>query len=315
MNSPAEDDVEDPLSKPRKLTIRLDRLIREFSQTEVYKKRPELGQAIQSVLERIRWSYCFNPGAENLRSFSLHKRLSGEIQESAVTLGFLVDALENFRNRKGTNFESISIFDVCSGKGYFSVVLAYLWANKYKRLQGLDLRKISLLDMHWEPVWTKAIANARKNYIREDHLPVVSRETGVKLDPVRVNIHNVEAMDIINAAPCAAIVVGVHLCKGLSLRLVELFNKSTTGRALILCPCCLPARRNPGSKVSLGKYEIDVHELYLSENPYKDWVHFILECVEASEKRVEEEPLSRISQHGPAVKGLGRRNMFIIAFK
>jgi len=307
-------DIADALQKPRKLTLRLDRAIEEFPGTEIFKLRPVLGQAILCVLNKIRSNYCFDPTAADLRSVVLHKRFAGEIHESAVAIGFLLDALDKFRT-KGMKSESVSIFDVCSGKGYFSMISAYLFASKVAGFQGFDLKKISLIDLRWAPVWTEAISKSRKNYIKQDHLAVVSRETGIELDPVRIDIHDKQTLKILDESLFNSVLVGVHLCKGLSLRLVELWNKSTTAQALILCPCCLPAKRSPWSKVALGRNELLLKELYQSETPYACWVHFVLSCVDANVKRVVEAPISRSFAHGPIVKGLGRRNMFIIAFK
>jgi len=306
-------DKEEALLKPRKMTIRLDRAIEEFLGTEIFKKRPVLGQAIFNVLKEIRSDYCFDPAAVDLKSVVLHKRLAGEIHESAVTIGFLLDALESFKCRNSGR--SVSIFDICSGKGYFSVILAYLYASKFERFEGLDLRKIALIDLRWAPIWSEEIAKSKKNHIREDHLKVVSRKTGVELDPVKINIHDKQTLSTLDATPSDSIFIGVHLCRGLSLRLVELWNQSTTAQALILCPCCLPAKRSSWSKVSLGNNVLMLREFYQSETPYACWVDFILSCVEASEKRVVEAPISRSYAHGPIVKGLGRRNLFIIAFK
>ena len=118
-----------------------------------------------------------------------------EVEESIVTLGFLVNFIENMDKKD----KPITIVDLCSGKGIFSLLASYL----FRYSSSVD--KIIMLD---------------KADIKWNHVDIVNacaeEEERPYIDAWQCNLHEID--DIVNrleSVQSPKAIVGIHYSDGL----------------------------------------------------------------------------------------------------
>ena len=159
-----------------------------------------------------------------------------EVEEAIVTLGFLVDHLKRM-DADSEKIDPITIVDVCSGKGIFSLLASYIFRD------NTQVVKIIMLD---------------KAKIKWNHVDIVNesarKERRPAIETWQCNLHEtddvVKQLESLNT-PLA--MVGIHLCKTLSPTCIGIVNSldPTICPFFILAPCCLPRavlKRNTGQK-------------------------------------------------------------------
>ncbi len=128
------------------------------------------------------------------------------------------------------------VFDFCAGKAIFSLLVAFT----------LPVRKVIAID------------------IKKPNIDF----SGVrKFEYYEVNLFDKEVEEIIEKEEGRKIFVGIHCCKNLSIRVIELFNKY--GDYLFLMPCCV-----------LRTFKNDFWG-------YIDWVKFLVSKVKKGKVKVE----------------------------
>jgi len=165
-----------------------------------------------------------------------------EIEESIVTLSFLWEYLETIKGE--TDFQGITLIDVCCGKGVFSIVSSYLFQNDDR------IKQIIMLD---------------KANIKWNHIDEVNQSAKIENRPFidcwsNCNLHEID--DIVNrleALETPVALVGIHLCKTLSPTCIGIVNSlgGKTCPFFVLAPCCLPSAVTQSSnRQTIGKSSI-----------------------------------------------------------
>jgi hypothetical protein len=91
-------------------------------------------------------------------------------------------------------------------------------------------------------------------------------------------------LDSVVAEQRVPLLMGIHLCKKLSSRFVDLFNRFPQTFALLLAPCCLP---NPSPKLlRCGECGVFSADLFTSGSPYDSWVAFLVASIACCNKLV-----------------------------
>jgi hypothetical protein len=121
------------------------------------------------------------------------------------------------------NGKNLTFYDVCSGKGILSFLLATLFP---------EIPRIAMVDSN---------ADMQLDHLTSD---CCSNVTFVKQD-----IHSGEFADFLvsESEKCRLsnripIIIGLHLCGTLSTRLTQLYNSNEGLPVLIVSPCCAPTR-------------------------------------------------------------------------
>jgi hypothetical protein len=202
--------------------------------------------AITIIIEKIipilyQWGEQFAGKAE-WQGLLNKSSLLHEIEESIVTLSFLWEYLET---RKGaTDFQGITLIDVCCGKGVFSIVSSYLFQNDDR------IKQIIMLDK----------ADIKWNHIDEVNQSAKNENRSCIDCWSNCNLHEID--DIVNrleALETPVALVGIHLCKTLSPTCIGIVNSlgGKTCPFFVLAPCCLPSAVTQSSnRQTIGKSSI-----------------------------------------------------------
>jgi hypothetical protein len=159
-----------------------------------------------------------------------------EVEEAIVTLGFLVDHLKRM-DADSEKIDPITIVDVCSGKGIFSLLASYIFRD------NSQVTKIVMLD---------------KAKIKWNHVDIVNesarKERRPAIETWQCNLHETDdVVKQLESLNTSLAMVGIHLCKTLSPTCIGIVNSldPTICPFFILAPCCLPRavlKRNTGKK-------------------------------------------------------------------
>lgn len=150
---------------------------------------------------------------------SLLNRKSKSLRKEIIEAYAVVEQIEKIVQNKS---DPIMIIDVCSGKGFFSLLAAHEFPNSYVLMIDKDTR----MDVqHIE---------SRTNM----HLWRIDIMVTTNLnDRLRGEIRHIQQKQERNTV---VVMVGMHLCGDLSPRAVELFGQLMEDvHHLILAPCCL----------------------------------------------------------------------------
>lgn len=192
----------------------------------------------------------------------MRRALPKELNESAFIIDEMMTFFDDTSNVVGSE-PPYTIVDMCSGVGFLSMFLSHLLpADKCSRIWAIDTL-FELSDEALDGVVVDAVSIGNKQddgkvdrddvkgaanriHLTSDHLtstihpiPIKPRKANIKKGRELKQI----AMHCIDRAPGPTIILGVHLCKSLSVHTVRLFNASPKARRLYLKPCCLPGRK------------------------------------------------------------------------
>lgn len=217
---------------------------------------PELLTRCRPILQR--WHDAWHETDPKLWT-KIRRALPKEINESAFVLDELTQFVEAYTHESD---RPLVIVDLCSGIGLLSMLLSHLLPpHKVVKICAVDV----LFPSHVAKV---ASANADENdnggqpqQSPKHHLPT-HHLTARDVHPIAIQARKVNLkkrrewkqilQHVVRDAP--AILVGIHLCKSLSVHAVRLWhaacnnndNGSNNNNALrlYLKPCCLPGRRD-----------------------------------------------------------------------
>ena len=266
----------------------IDSVPAKLKQSELYKTYKDLiDDLIAYVLPFWNKKWRFHSAFKQIVN---KKKLSHEIEESIVALHFVLAMLAQIAvsDAPKQQQKSVSLIDLCSGKGILSLLLVSFikLVPKYQHLCSC-IDCIYLMDRNWDNLdylEAEEMKEAKQDYakrpkspIKSDHLSIASMEFGIELVPIRCNIHHTKVYDFITGLGKECILLSIHLCRRLSVRAIKLFNGIKSIFAFLLAPCCLPlsgglnVRIGPLWNKSLDLWQrqdqryVDVNEEYLDE--------------------------------------------------
>jgi hypothetical protein len=184
----------------------------------------------QTVLNDIlpKWYQDLNTAKSNNPWTKIRKRIAKELNECEPCLEYVIHMVEN-----STEGETFTIADICSGFGLCSMLLAEL-------LPPGKVDKIWLIDKQWPHKETLPQHITTEHiYGRNYPIPLRIRKMDMKKSREIKQVHT----RVLDPAPGPVIMIGIHLCKALSVHAIKLYQASPKAAALILKPCCLPGAK------------------------------------------------------------------------
>ena len=206
-------------------------LHRELSGMAISRDYPELASRCAAVAAKWKRGMPKSVWLRVIKGGRLVKELNESAPVSARTMKY-VDAL-----RVSGREDKAVIVDLCSGFGYLAMFLSEL-------LPEDKVDEIVLVDKMWAAFGTTPMSH----HMNWAH---VRGEDGWKYEwPIKLSTRKVDLKDYAQINQMAVhlfsrwngpfIVLGIHLCGTLSIKAVEMFNRCSNVKHLILKPCCLP---------------------------------------------------------------------------
>jgi len=234
----------------------VDRIFHKISVLPSCEQFPDLMQRCRLIITL--WHDTFS--IENKHLWKKMKRnIPKELNESA----FILDEMISVCNMLPDGNDPITIVDMCSGVGYLSMFLSHLLpAEKVGRIIPIDVLFPAHNNASTTIHSTKKTNDSlqRNGKIEEEvrssspacHLSVghLSSEIHpIPIKPRRANIKKGRELRqiskyCVSSAPGPVIILGVHLCKSLSVHTTRLFTMNNNASRLYLKPCCLPGRKD-----------------------------------------------------------------------
>jgi hypothetical protein len=161
----------------------------------------------------------------------IRKRFAKEMNECEPILTYVQTVVEQHPVAE----PPVTVVDLCSGFGVCSMILAeILPPNRVSRIELLDRQ------------WPHDPNNPTAGNISIEHLtgrrwpvPMHYRKRNLKAGREVRMIHE----RVLEPAEGPVIMIGIHLCRSLSVRAIQLFQGSTKIDTFCLKPCCLPGRK------------------------------------------------------------------------
>ena len=167
-----------------------------------------------------------------------------EVEESVVALSLLLRYISNMND----DDEEITIVDVCSGKGIFSMLASYVFQNDHR------VKHIIMLD---------------KASIKWNHIDIINQNAAEECRPLietwQCNLHEIDqVVDRLESIQTPVSLIGIHLCKTLGPACIGIVNSLDSSHCplLVLAPCCLPraVTHTKRNTVKQSTIEIRQHE-------------------------------------------------------
>ena len=209
-------------------------------------------------------------GDSNWQSFLNRKSFLHEVEEAIVPLTSLIEYTQ-LAAHNSVQVELV-VMDMCCGKGFFGMILTYL-ANFYPLLKSM-VKRIVCIEKNTDVKWSHFKEanldfelNCSSNISSDLYacIPIdIWENTNIHSEAFEYKVLNYNVDGVCNknesevgsklaGVSCAKIMrrtevflVGIHLCRRLSSRFIELNNllmNNVTSASLagsILAPCCLP---------------------------------------------------------------------------
>jgi len=160
---------------------------------------------------------------KEVRKFFTTRSLPQEVLESLTILEIVAGIVEK-------TDEPLTFIDLCCGRGFLSCLLSFFFTdlNLEHTICATDIRV--------------GRQTKRSSEVSTAHFEYLSKFSTMKLTCAGFDIHTNEFQKYIEDQPGRVVLLGIHLCKKLSLRAVDLFH-STNADTLILAPCCIPSTK------------------------------------------------------------------------
>ncbi len=222
----------------------------ESSTFSLYPASREVVAEILSILTTLATKHEGKPEWQGLlnKSNMLH-----EVEESILAIHFLQEQWNN--QNPIQNQRNVILVDVCCGKGVFSLLTSYFFANKNQQQQHhknkvVVLEKIIMLDkdpkLRWDHIEASNIDAATTNRSeKDDSRPFIECWPRFNLHDVDEVVQRLETQlttSTTSTSSAELAMVGIHLCKTLSPTCIGIANLLGPQQCpnLILAPCCLP---------------------------------------------------------------------------
>ena len=231
----------------------VDLIYSKLSTLPIATQHPELLAQCRPIIQL--WHDAISPSDPTLWN-RLRRALPKELNESAFIIREMMKFFDDVE--EGSEEDSpYTIVDMCSGVGFLSMFLSHLLPpQKVSRIWAVDtlfglsdkaLAGVPAKDDEEGENTATQDNNSNRVHISSDHLtssiahpiPIRPRKANIKKGRELKQI----AKHCIDKTPGPTIILGVHLCKSLSVHTVRLFNTSEKACRLYLKPCCLPGRK------------------------------------------------------------------------
>ena len=214
----------------------------------------------------LRWRRRYR-GKQRIWKALKAERIIKEIVEAAPVLAAACELVANTPHG-----EPFTIVDLCSGKGFLSMVLSEL-------LPSDRVARCVLVDKAWPPfdhegpiaphhISDEHIYGAREgNELRLRASPAAG-PWPIPLFTSKQNLKNKATLrgmtrNVFDRCEGPVLLLGVHLCGTLALRACDLFNNNEQVKLLALKPCCLPSmvHANRDEVFSVGDHSFEAREV------------------------------------------------------
>lgn len=212
-----------------------ERIFRKLRLRPGYSHYPHLAEKCRPIVQL--WHDTWSDSCPKFWK-RMKRNLPKELNESFFILEEMIRFCGEYAGE-----EKVTIIDMCSGVGYLSMFLSHLLpSHKVSRIVPIDILFRCHLDTTSEEYDGQHLSTQHLNN------PIHP----IEIRPRRADIKSGRelrqiAHHCIANAPGPVIILGVHLCKSLSVHTVRLFN-TTKALRLYLKPCCLPGRKELKSK-------------------------------------------------------------------
>ena len=230
----------------------------------------------------------------SLRSFINHTRFLEEIEEALVPISLVVAYLNRITEQRAGQHEQplqepYTVFDLCAGKGFVSMLLAWLALflpevrNGVRELVMVDKAGAKIHMHHIEASNASRVVTVNINALHSDAPPLDDGEQRQPL-PIRfvnADLHDTYLLEKLSVDErTRGIIIGIHMCRRLAPRACQLYSAMPSCfDCLVLSPCCVPPA---GSPMTLNGRTIDPAEL---DGSYDAWVAWLTSVVAASDER------------------------------
>ena len=211
-----------------------DMMSEELKQHPLAADYPEIFCAAPKCLIKWRQRYRGNP--------ALWKRLfdKDRVLKEIIEAVPVIDAVKRYVEFTN-NPEPFMIVDLCSGKGFLSMMLSellppskvrqFLLVDKAWPCHGFDPQPYHI---SWEHIYGKAPDADSSSYYESWPIPLTTTKVDLKSGRQQRDFQKRFLQD----GP--VILLAIHLCGTLSLQALHLFNNNSTVQFFCLKPCCLP---------------------------------------------------------------------------
>lgn len=206
-----------------------------LAEEPVSQQYPELFADVCTCV--LRWRHRYRGNKPLWRKLMKADKVIKEIAEAAPVLSAVRDVVN-----AGAPGERFTIIDLCSGKGFLSMILSEMLPKE-------RVDRCILVDKAWPPRdWEGPI---REHHTSSEHIYGYNSQGTqyfdtwpiplhvLKQDLKRVHANNLHKA--IEASPGPVLLVAIHLCGTLALKAVNHFNDYKQVRFFALKPCCLPS--------------------------------------------------------------------------
>jgi len=198
------------------------------------------------------------------------------VMEAVHTYVNNFDTKDNDKYRHRHDGKKITIMDLCSGKGYLSMLLSeILPPDKVNKIILIDKAwamcntELKSHHINWDHIYGKTVNIEDKDQIIDS----VGHETYFTTWPIPLHTSKQDLKQSCNqrqmkkhffdAIDGPVVILAIHLCGTLSLKAIDMFNNNSNVSLFALKPCCLPqmiyAQR--GDIFKIGKHEFDAEEV------------------------------------------------------
>jgi hypothetical protein len=204
-----------------------------------FQERADRGQEDNALLRRF-FSNKVHRALEQPRYHQVNgiRTIRKELSESIAVLEALECDLPCFSS-------SWHIVDLCSGKSITSLLASL-------RHPGVTVSAVDRLDLRFVPHF----ASEEQGSIQYTQLDVMDESF----------IENLDRLVAESARPTA--LLGMHLCGNLSVRAIKAFQDIQAVHAVVLSPCCLPAKSD-------GATPPHLYHSKDADDQYKSWAHHL----------------------------------------
>jgi hypothetical protein len=274
-------------------------------------------------------------------SFLNHTRFQEEVEEALVPIGEVIEYLASARASHthhtcaepeqhqvtGDVQHKYSVFDLCAGKGFVSMLLA--WVARFIPLLHANIHEVVMVDkattikLHHIDASNAITAAATADTDGDGDGAGSSDRLPLPIRCVQTDLHDTYLLTNLGMQPhTRAIIIGIHMCRRLAPRCLQIYSQAASNfDCVVLSPCCVPP---PGPPIHLNGL---VHEYQAGEQTqnYERWVGWLFQATQALEQGTSQTvapsssttttTTAATSKHftAPLKGGKHRCNAFIVA--
>jgi hypothetical protein len=155
----------------------------------------------------------------------------------------IIHAVDCWIDQQAHGDQKVTIIDLCSGKGYLSMMLSeYLPADKVEKIVLVDkawpmcFAEPKAHHMNWDHIYGGNTTTDGETYFTTWPIPLHTSKQDLKQSTLLRQFQK----RFPNKSGEPILLLGVHLCGTLSIQAVNLFHNLPNIQCMMLKPCCLP---------------------------------------------------------------------------